>query len=63
MIDPIIYQEQLEKMSGYSRTHDIELWLKRLGIWYAVGKDGKLSTTITAFDNIKKKKPMTVINF
>lgn len=66
MIDPIIYQEQLQKMSGYTRTQDIEIWLKNLGVAYTVGKNGLISTTITAFDAILSKKPRksgTVVNF
>lgn len=59
MIDPIIYQDQLKKMSGYERNHDIEIWLKNLGVPYTVGKNGIISTTITAFDGLTKKKRRT----
>lgn len=59
MIDPIVTEEQLSKISGYKRSSDIELWCKNLGIGYTVGKEGRIGSTISALDSVTVKKQKT----
>ena len=61
----IVIQKELETMSGYKRKYDLEMWLKKNGIGYTVGRDGIIGTTIAAINEatVKKSHEATNVTF
>ena len=46
----LVTEEQLMELTGYQRRRDLQQWLDAHCIWYVTGKDGRLGTTVAAFN-------------
>lgn len=61
----IILQDDLTQMSGYKRQADIERWLLSNRIGYTRGRDGIISTTLEALNEVTviKRNKATKVSF
>ncbi|WP_144395525.1 DUF4224 domain-containing protein [Pleionea sediminis] len=59
----LVSQEDIERVTQYSRVSDIEKWLKRHGVAYWTAKKGKVVTTTEAINKALISSNESTIEF